>query len=157
MSNEQQKILLATDKHEGNGTPAEQWLTIQSAGAFLLSQWLPSNSPPKEAGWYHMKQKEYDKFVDLLSKFCRALGWSKWDFQSTWYVKQVLPLGEDPPDVEPPSMEELEKAEKLFMSVSSLPGAERKREQVEMYLRQIATAKEKRKQWDAEHVTASNA
>ena len=148
----QQHVLLATDRHDAANEPEEQWLTIQSAGAFLLSQWLPDTPPPKESGSYHMSKKEYDKFRDLLWKFTRAIGWSKWDDRSEWYIKQVLPLGQEAPEVEPPSLEFIESRERELLGVMRLLGnnisAER-RAQCEMYLRQMTKAKEKRKELDS--------
>ncbi len=82
--------MLATNHHDVGGGPDEQWVTIQSAGAFLLSQYMTwAKTPPGG-----MSQQDYVKLNDLLWTFCAALRWSKWDYRSTWYIKDVKPLQE---------------------------------------------------------------
>ena len=117
---EQQLVLLATNRHDGNNEPAQQWMTIQIAGAFLASQWLPKEPPPKEVGTCAMSQEEWDQFTELLWKYTKAIGWSKWDYRSEWYVREVLPIGAKPPELEPPTMAELDELERQCNFIESL-------------------------------------
>lgn len=120
---EVQRVLLCTDHHDVDSEPDEQWLLMPIAGAFLLSQWLPDKPPSKEAGTYLISEQEYEQLKELLWRLCTVLGWSKWDYRSEWYVKEVLPVGEQPPETPPPSMEKLEDVEKrLNVSEGGIQG-----------------------------------
>jgi hypothetical protein len=92
-----QMVLIRTDRHDVESEPDEQWIARASASAFLLHQDL-SDMP--------VKTDLEKKLEDLLWEQCKAWQWSKWDFRSTWYLKEVR----DPVDYD--ASVELEQPEK---------------------------------------------
>jgi hypothetical protein len=75
-----QMVLIRTDCHDVEHEPDEQWIARASACAFLLHQEL-TDMP--------VKTDLEKKLEDLLWQQCKAWHWTKWDFRSTWYLKDL--------------------------------------------------------------------
>lgn len=75
-----QMVLIRTDHHDVYGDPEEQWISRASACGFLLHQEL-ADMPLKT-----VLEKQIES---LLWDLCKSWRWSKWDFRSTWYLKEV--------------------------------------------------------------------
>src|ERR1035441_2263949 len=93
-----QMILIRTDRHDVESKPVEQWIGVQMAGALMLLQSMPESNPVA-----HMRNP-LNKNVVMTNNKWKALdealwtlltvhGFSKWDFRSKWYIKEVQPPG----------------------------------------------------------------
>lgn len=79
-SKNRQMVLIKTDTHDVEGEPQEQWIGRASACGFLLHQ---------EFADMPLKTELEKQIESLLWRWCTSWGWSKWDFRSTWYLKEV--------------------------------------------------------------------
>jgi hypothetical protein len=75
-----QMVLIKTDSHDVSDEPDEQWIGRASACALLLFQEL-ADTPQKT----DLEQR----IKDLLWEQCKVWRWSKWDFRSAWFLKEV--------------------------------------------------------------------
>lgn len=122
-----QMVLIKTDSHDVYGDPDEQWIGRAPASALLLFQEL-LDMPRKTD-----LEKQLE---DLLWHQCKAWGWSKWDFRSTWYLGQVAaPVDYDPsvetdavpvrPEEDGPSIPEYADADRILEEIRKRQKARR--------------------------------
>jgi len=78
-----QEVLLATDRHDASNEPDEIWIRRHAAFALILWQELDD---------HHGKTSEERDLMKKLQDFCwDRLKFSKWDFRTIWYIKEVRP------------------------------------------------------------------